>query len=364
MKNLFNTILYVFLAVIFLQSPSYGQNVTEVTRDDGLIMYRDANIGRFDFYSRPQDDFEFLYMRASDTTNVNNLVLTEGGMMLIGVDDLCDGLVELPPTMPDVKLFVDGGYDVAKYGSSLWSVISDERLKKDIVPLENSLDLLRQIEFYDYEYNGLATSPDDGNRYYGVMAQQIQEVLPSTITPYQQKMYPSDVKPTNLLKFNPNDLFYTGMNAIKELAERTEELEEAQQENQVLEGRVEALEDQMTALMEALEESTSPVVPEQQYELNTQQDLHIGTAQLFQNAPNPLHHTTKIRYYLPENTASASIEIQDLSGQMLQQFPLNGSGEGAVTFNAQQHGLVSGTYVYTLKINGQIINSKKMILTK
>jgi len=363
MKNLFNTTLYIFLAVIFLQSPSYGQDVTDVTRSDGVVMYRDANIGRFDFHSRPQDDFEFLYMRASDTSSLNNVVVTEGGMMLIGVDDLCQGLVALPPAMPDVKLFVDGGFDVAKYGSSLWSVISDERLKKNIEPLENSLALLQQIEFYDYEYNGLATTPDDGKRYFGVMAQQIEPILPSTITPYQQKMYPNDVKPTNLLKFNPNDLFYTGMNAIKELAERTEELEEEQAQNQILEERVEALENQMAAILDALQEDISPVVPEQQYELNTPQDLHIGTAKLFQNAPNPLHHTTKIRYYLPENTKSASIEIQDLNGQVLQQFLLNGEGQGEVTFNAKQHGLVSGTYLYTLKINGQVINSKKMILT-
>ncbi len=363
MKNLFNATLYIFLAVIFLQNPSYGQNMTDVTREDGVVMYRDSSIGRFDFHSRPQDDFEFLYMRAADTTNLNNVVLTEGGMMLIGMDDLCGELVALPPIMPEVKLFVDGGFDVAKYGSGLWSVISDERLKKEIVPLENSLDLLKQIDFFDYEYNGLATTPDDGKRYFGVMAQQIQEVLPSTVTTYQQKMYPGDVKPTNLLRFDPNDLFYTGMNAIKELAVRTEELEEAQAENQILEERVEALENQMAAILDALQGDNSPVVPEQQYELNTQQDLHIGTAQLFQNAPNPLHHTTKIRYYLPENTTSANIEIQDLNGKMLQQFPLNGAGEGEVTFNAQQHGLVSGTYLYTLKINGQVINSKKMILT-
>jgi len=365
MKNFFNTTLYTLLVVIFLQSPSFGQDVTEVTRSDGVIMYRDAHIGRFDFHSRPQDDFEFLYMRATDTTNLNNVVLTEGGMMLIGVDDLCGGLVQLPPTMPEVKLFVDGGYDVAKYGSSLWSVISDERLKKNIEPLENSLELIKQIEFFDFEYNGLATSPNDSKRYYGVMAQQIEEVLPSTVSIYQQKMYPNDVKPTSLLKFNPNDLFYTGMNAIKELAERTEELEEAQTQNEILEERVEALENQMATILDALQEDTSPVEPEQQHDFgNTNQNLHIGTAQLFQNAPNPLHHETQIRYYLPENAVSASIEIQDLNGQLLQQFPLSGAGEGAITFNAQQHGLVSGTYLYTLKINGQVINSKKMILTR
>jgi len=364
MKYLFNIILCTFLAVIFLQNPAYSQSVTEVTRDDGVVMYRDSKVGRFDYHSRPQDNFEFFYMRATDSTNFNNLVVTESGMALIGVDDLCGGLAQLPPEMPDVKLFVDGGFEAVQYGSSFWSVISDERLKKDIAPLENSLDLLKQIEFYDYKYNGLATSPGNSKRYFGVMAQQVQEVLPTTVTQYQQKMYPDDIKPTNLLKFNPNDLFYTGMNAIKELVERTEELEEAQTQNQILEERVEALENQMTALLDALQGNNSPVVPEQQYAPNTQQDLHIGTAKLFQNAPNPLHHSTRIRYYLPENTTSASIEIQDLTGQMLQQFPLNGAGAGEVTFNAKQHGLVSGTYLYTLKINGQVINSKKMILTQ
>jgi len=366
MKNLLNTTLCVFFAVMFLYSPSYAQNITDVSRDDGVVMYRDGSIGRMDFHSRPQDDFEFIYMRASDTTNLNNLILTEGGMMLVGVDDLCGGLVALPPTMPDVKLFVDGGFDVAKYGSSLWSVVSDERLKKDITPLQSSLDLLRQVEFYEYAYNGLATTPDDGKKYFGVMAQQVGEILPSTITPYQQKMYQTDTKPTNLLKFNPNDLFYTGLNAIKELAVRTDELEEAQEENEILEERVQALEDQMTALMEALQGDTSPVVPEQQNEntLSTQQSPHIGTAQLFQNAPNPLHHSTKIRYYLPENMVSASIAIQDLTGKTLQKLPLNGVGEGEVTFNAQQNGLISGTYLYTLEVNGQVISSKKMILTR
>ena len=364
MKILFNSTLYALLAIFLLQNSLYAQNITDVTREDGVVMYRDAAIGRLDFHSRPQDDFEFMYMRASDTTNLNNVVLTEGGMMLIGVDDLCGGLVELPPAMPDVKLFVDGGFDVAKYGSSLWSVISDERLKTNIPPLESSLERLQQVQFYEYEYNGLATTPDYGQKYYGVMAQQVQEVLPSTVTTYEQKLYPDDTKPTTLLKFNPNDLFYTGLNAVKELAERTEQLEEAQRENKNLEERLEALENQMTALLDAIQGDDSPVVPEQQYELNTQKNLHIGAAQLFQNAPNPLYETTNIKYYLPEQSANASIEIQDLNGQMLQQFPLNGVGEGQVTFDARQLGLVSGTYLYTLKINGQVINSKKMILTR
>jgi len=366
MKNLFCTILYITLISSFSQ-PIYSQNVSDVTRDRGLVMHRGESEGMINFHRREADDFDFLYMRATDTTSLNNIVVTDGGMMLIGVDDLCGGLAVLPPTMPTVKLFVDGGFDVAKYGSGLWSVVSDERLKTDIQPLENSLDLLKDIDFFDYEYNGLAETPDDGQRYFGVMAQQVGEVLPSTVSHYQQKLHPTDSKPSNLLMFDPNDLFYTGLNAIKELAEKTEALEEAQTKNEMLVERVEALENQMTQLIDALKQQISPVEPEQQFERNisnTQNTLYIGAAQLFQNAPNPLHDETKIKYYLPENTVSGDITIQDLNGKMLQQFPLKNSGEGEVTFNAHQYGLIGGTYVYTLRVNGQVVDSKKMIFTE
>lgn len=366
MKNLFHTILTIILITSFSQ-PIYSQNVSDVTRDRGLVMQRDESQGIVNFHRRADDDFDFMYMRATDTSSLNNVVLTDGGMMLIGVDDLCGGLVALPPTMPNVKLFVDGGFDVAKYGSGLWSVVSDERLKTDIQPLENSLDLLKEINFFDYEYNGLAQTPNDGQRYFGVMAQQVRRVLPTTVSHYQQKLQPTDSKPSNLLMFDPNDLFYTGLNAIKELAEKTEALEKTQTKNEVLEERMEALENQMTQLMDALNQQISPVEPEQQFEktnTNTQNTFHIGAAQLFQNAPNPLHHETKIRYYLPQNTVGGDITIQDLNGKMLQQFPLKNRGEGEVTFNARQNGLIGGTYVYTLRVNGQVIDSKKMIFTE
>lgn len=365
MKNLFHTILFISVLTSFLQ-PVYSQNISDVTRDNGLVMHRDESRAVVNFHRRAVDDFDFLYMRATDTSSLNNVVLTDGGMMLIGVDDLCGYVAALPPTMPNVKLFVDGGFDVAKYGSGLWSVVSDQRLKTDIQPLENSLDILKEIKFYDYEYNGLAQSPANGKRYYGVMAQEMARVMPNTVSNYSQKLNPTDSKPSNLLMFDPNDLFYTGLNAIKELAAKTEALEDAQTKNQILEERVEALEDQMVQLIDALK-TQSPVQPEQQLTQehpDTPRNFHIGAAQLFQNSPNPLHQATKIRYYIPAHTSNASISIQDIHGKMIQQFSLKNTGEGEITFNAQQKGLVDGTYIYTLRIDGQVIDSKKMIFTE
>lgn len=366
MKNLIHTILFISILIPFTQAV-YGQNVSDVTRDNGLVMYRDESSAVVNFHRRAVDDFDFLYMRATDTSSLNNVVLTDNGMMLIGVDDLCGYVAALPPTMPNVKLFVDGGFDVAKYGSGLWSVVSDQQLKTDIQPLENSLDILKEVKFYDYEYNGLAQSPANGKRYYGVMAQEMARLMPNTVSHYSQKLNPTDSKPSNLLMFDPNDLFYTGLNAIKELAAKTEALEDAQAENQILEERVEALENQMTQLIDALKGQSSPVEPEQQFtrkDTYTSNNLYVGAAKLFQNTPNPLNQATKIRYYIPAHTANASISIQDIHGKMIQQFSVNNTGEGEIIFDARQKGLIDGTYIYTLRIDGQVIDSKKMIFTE
>lgn len=363
MKNIINTISYSILITLLLLSANvYGQNVSDVTRDNGLVMHRDQSIGMFNFHRRAVDDFDFIYMRASDTSALNNIVVTDQGMMLIGVDDLCGGLVDLPPSMPNVKLFVDGGFEVAKHGSSLWSVVSDKRLKKNVKPLKKSLDILKKVDFVEYQYNGLAGTPADSKMHYGVLAQQVRKALPSTVSTYQNKVRSNDKKKTELLMFNPNDLFYTGLNAIKELAEKTEALEKAQKKNEHLERRVQDLEEKMSQIMNALNGQTSPVQPEMQLLSETQRSTYSGTARLFQNSPNPLNQSTNIKYYLPDDTNHAYIMIHDVNGQLVKQFNLTHSGEGEVTFNALQNELTGGTYVYTLYADGNKVDSRKMML--
>jgi len=359
MKNIINILSYSLL-ITLLSVNVHGQNVSDVTRDNGLVMQRDESSGMFNFHRRAADDFDFMYMRATDTSSLNNVVLTDNGMMLIGVDDLCGYVTSLPPAMPNVKLFVDAGFDVAKHGSSLWSVVSDKRLKKNIKPLKKSLDILKKVDFVEYQYNGLAGTPSNSKMHYGVLAQQVRKALPSTVSTYHNRVRSNDKKNTELLMFNPNDLFYTGLNAIKELAEKTEALEKAQQKNEHLERRVQDLEEKMTQIMNALNGQTSPVQPEMQLHSETQRSTYSGTARLFQNSPNPLNQSTNIKYYLPDGSNQAYIMIHDVNGQLVKQFNLTHSGEGEVTFNALE--LTGGTYVYTLYIDGNKVDSRKMML--
>jgi hypothetical protein len=85
-------------------------------------------------------------------------------------------------------------------------------------------------------------------------------------------------------------------------------------------------------------------------------------ATLYQNNPNPFSNTTVIRYFLPEETRTASLQVSDLQGNVLATFTLSKSGQQTLAIDGGR--FPAGTYLYTLFIDGNRIDSKKMILTK
>ncbi len=88
--------------------------------------------------------------------------------------------------------------------------------------------------------------------------------------------------------------------------------------------------------------------------------VKLSSAQLDQNAPNPFHQTTLISYYVPQTASNAMITITDMSGKNVKTIPLSTMGSGQLTLQTSQ--LVSGTYTYTLYVDGNLIDTKKMIL--
>jgi len=85
----------------------------------------------------------------------------------------------------------------------------------------------------------------------------------------------------------------------------------------------------------------------------------VSGAVLEQNQPNPFNQSTIIRYRLPQN-AVGQISIYDNSGKLLKNIKANESGQA--TINAGD--LKSGTYTYTLSVNGKLASSKKLVIAK
>jgi hypothetical protein len=87
-----------------------------------------------------------------------------------------------------------------------------------------------------------------------------------------------------------------------------------------------------------------------------------NSALLDQNQPNPFSQQTVIRYTLPAGFTSAFVKISDISGQLLKTQTILQSGKGQLIVNANE--LSAGTYQYSLIIDGKVLESKQMILTK
>ena len=83
---------------------------------------------------------------------------------------------------------------------------------------------------------------------------------------------------------------------------------------------------------------------------------------LYQNNPNPFSQETKIRYFLPETSGNAIIIIYNLQGQELASYNLTKKGEQDCVIQGSE--LMAGMYVYALIVDNQLVDSKRMILTK
>jgi uncharacterized delta-60 repeat protein len=85
---------------------------------------------------------------------------------------------------------------------------------------------------------------------------------------------------------------------------------------------------------------------------------------LAQNFPNPFSNSTTINYSLPQSGiggTSAKIIVTDKNGNALKQFSVS-QNKGSITVDAST--LSSGAYQYSLYVDGKLIATKEMILSK
>ena len=83
---------------------------------------------------------------------------------------------------------------------------------------------------------------------------------------------------------------------------------------------------------------------------------------LYQNNPNPFTTDTRIGYSLPASTSSASLYIYNMNGAQIADYPITTFGEGSVIIKAGV--MDAGMYLYSLIADGQVVDTKRMILTK
>lgn len=145
--------------------------------------------------------------------NAPGMAIT-GGVVCIGAT---------APTGPPVKLFVNG--DASKPGGGTFvNSGSDKRLKSDVTPFTDGLDLLKRLEPINYKYNGKG-GIDTSKKHVGLIAQDVLKVFPYMVGTFKSKLQETDAIETELFSLDTNALTYVMVNALKELDERLHLLE-------------------------------------------------------------------------------------------------------------------------------------------
>lgn len=92
--------------------------------------------------------------------------------------------------------------------------LSDRRLKENIIPIQNATDIINKINIYSFNFK------DNPLKRYGVIAQEIQEILPEVITET-----PILVEDGYALGVNYQDIFALLIKVVQEQNKRIKQLE-------------------------------------------------------------------------------------------------------------------------------------------
>jgi hypothetical protein len=139
--------------------------------------------------------------------------------------------------------------------------------------------------------------------------------------------------------------------AVQELSMQTQELSKLTQE---LSSKNEELQKQIDELKGIKTTGTQTTA------VQSATKLMLSSASLDQNNPNPFTGATTIHYSLPAGFRTAQIVIRDNSGKAIKQVSLNTAGSGTVNIDAST--ISSGTYNYSLVVDGKVIENRMMIV--
>ena len=210
---------------------------------------------------------------------------------------------------------------------------SDINLKENIRPIDHPLERVLQLngivfdfkkDSLDYPEESLEFMESCRTNNLGFIAQEVQEVLPELVI--------EDIA-SGILALNYNGFSAVLVEAIKEQQETIESL---QREIEELKGGTRGI-------------------------YNETESNNDSENCLFQNRPNPTNSTTIIECNLDANSKRACIAIYNLNGLQLKEYPIEQSGKNVITINANEFD--PGIYLYSLLVDGRLIDTKRMVVT-
>ena len=222
--------------------------------------------------------------------------------------------------------------------------ISDMRLKENVELLaekeseEKTLDRILGMNVISFNYKRNPRTDNEGvdsawlsdtkedtysaHRHYGFSAQELQTIYPELVYEGQD----------GYLRVNYVELVPLLIRSIQELKQELDEVK----------GSSKAFTRSVTNQSNGFSTTTTGNV-------------------LYQNNPNPYKERTIIRFKLEENSQDASICLFDMTGKILRKIPVSADMNSVSIAGAE---LGEGMFLYSLIVNEQVIDTKRMVIVK
>ena len=117
------------------------------------------------------------------------------------------------------------GSTAQKASGTSWSNPSDTRLKDNKQNYTKGLNELLQINVKTWEWNGKAGTTQ-GDVGIGIVADEIENILPNTIDTYKAKLNENDTEETDVKRFDATEITWLLLNSVKEQQAIIEQLKE------------------------------------------------------------------------------------------------------------------------------------------
>lgn len=223
--------------------------------------------------------------------------------------------------------------------ATAFNVSSDYRLKENIKPIEpESIDNIMNLNVVKYnlkqrtiDVGDTAKVPeyyytDDSNflerTHYGLIAQELQQLYPDLV--YEGK--------DGYLSVNYMEIIPILIKKIQELELKIDKMDN-------------------TPSKAAMRNAGTTNITEIE-------SLPI----LYQNNPNPFTENTVVRCFIPNNVSEAILYIYDMNGHQIDSMAIQERENVTITIEGNR--LDAGMYMYSLVTDGNLVDTKRMILTK
>ncbi len=272
-------------------------------------------------------------------------------------------------TFVEFKFKVDNGKPGAEFGTNIgkiavWSteagfnsltashyyIVSDSCIKSNIVPLQNALETVLQLNSYSYQIK--QDTVVDSKTTYGFLAQEIQNVLPDIADSAKGILVVDYLQIIPLL----TEAMKEQQSEIDSIKSDTTKYRTHSQFSQVID---------YTYKFDSLYKVISDLKNQILSCCNLNQTLQLNqngatVSLLYQNKPNPFKEKTIIEFDIKEIFDNASIMISDMQGTLKKTIAITQIGKGQIMIDGYE--LTAGMYLYSLIINDKEIDTKRMIL--